>query len=306
MKAFATAMAALSAIAAAFAQQPQPAAPTPPPATDIWLARLHPASIEFPINITAHPGYDNQPSFTADGKAILFTRRDGEQTDIYAYDFTSRSSSVTRVTNTPESEYSPTIAPDGGISVIRVEGDGTQRLWEFARDGGSPRLLLTDVKPVGYHAWSDERLLALFVLGTPNTLQLADTRTGKAAVIARRIGRSMHRIPGRTTISVLHTENDGGRWIKEFDVKSRELKRLVRVETPGDGDYAWTPDGSILMVDKDRLLRWRPDVAGWQEVANLRSHELEGVTRIAVSPDGKWIAMVAPDAVTEAPSHREH
>ena len=47
-----------------------------------------------------------------------------------------RVGSTTRVTNTPESEYSPTVTPDGAhISVIRVEADGTQRLWRFTIDG---------------------------------------------------------------------------------------------------------------------------------------------------------------------------
>ena len=46
--------------------------------------------------------------------------------------------------------------------------------------------MLADVKPVGYHAWADDHTLALFVLGQPATLQLADTRTGKAESPAAR------------------------------------------------------------------------------------------------------------------------
>ena len=286
------------------AEQPKPA-PVPaqaPPGTDIWLARLSPGgAITQPINLTNRAGYDNQPSFTPDGKAILFTRRDGEQTDIYAYDFTSRTSDVTRITNTPESEYSPTVTPDGaGISVIRVETDGTQRLWRFTRDGQSPQLVLTNVKPVGYHAWGPGGVLALFVLGNPNTLQIADSRTGRATVVAERIGRSIHRIPGRETISVLHVEGNT-RMIKELDLSSRTLRPLVRALETTDGDYAWTPDGSILMSDKDNLMRWSSTRTGhgqgeeWTPVANLVGLGLAGVTRVAVSPDGRWLAMVLPD-----------
>jgi hypothetical protein len=58
-----------------------------------------------------------------------------------------------------------------------------------------------NVKPVGYHAWADDHTLALFVLGQPATLQIADTRTGTARVIARDIGRSIQRIPGSTPVS---------------------------------------------------------------------------------------------------------
>jgi hypothetical protein len=287
----------VSAPAGGAVQQPPraPVGTSAPPDTDVWLARLGPdGAITQPINITDRKGYDNQPSFTPDGKAILFTRRDGEQTDIYTYDFTSRSSLPTPVTNTPESEYSPTVTPDGaGISVIRVEADGSQRLWRFTRDGQSPQLVLANVKPVGYHAWGPGGTLALFVLGNPNTLQVADTRTGRATIVAQRIGRSLHRIPGRGTISVLHSEGDV-RWIKALDIGTRTLTPIVRAIESADGDYAWTPDGAILMSDGQRLMRSSGD-GQWQAAADLSALGLEGVSRLAVSPDGRWLAMVVPE-----------
>src|SRR4051794_23138218 len=112
--------------------------PAPPPDTDIWLASLAlrgTPAVSHASNITASPGYDNQPSFTPDGAAILFTsNRGGSQTDIYRYEIAS--GATTRVTNTPESEYSPTVTPDGAhVSVVRVESDGTQRLWRFTIAG---------------------------------------------------------------------------------------------------------------------------------------------------------------------------
>jgi Tol biopolymer transport system component len=262
--------------------------------TDIWLARLTAARLEEPINITARAGYDNQPSFTPDGTGILFTRRDGDQTDIYLYDFTSRSSAAAPVTRTPESEYSPTVTPDGeGISVIRVEADTTQRLWRFDREGQNPQLVLRDVKPVGYHAWGPDGLLALFVLGEPNTLQVADSRTGRSRIVARGIGRSIHRIPGRDTISVLHVEGNT-RTIKELDAKTRRLAPIVRAIDSAEGDYAWTPDGAILMSDEKRLMRWTQG-REWTEFADLAALGLAGASRMAVSPDGKWLALVVPD-----------
>src|SRR5262245_9489234 len=89
--------------------------PAPPPDTEIFLATLTTTgaqtTIVRPVNITNSPGYDNQPSFTPDGRSVLFTSiRGGTQTDIYRYDITPRT--VTRVTETPESEYSPTVTPD--------------------------------------------------------------------------------------------------------------------------------------------------------------------------------------------------
>jgi Tol biopolymer transport system component len=112
----------------------QAPASAPPPDTDIFLAsfsaRAQPA-VSRAVNITHTPGYDNQPSFTPDGAAILFTsNRGGTQTDIYRYEIATETTA--RLTNTPEGEYSPTVTPDGQhISAIRVEADSTQRLWQF-------------------------------------------------------------------------------------------------------------------------------------------------------------------------------
>lgn len=52
--------------------------------------------------------------------------------------------------NAPESECSPAVTPYGDpISRVRVEADGTQRLWRL-NDGKQPELVLADVKAVDY------------------------------------------------------------------------------------------------------------------------------------------------------------
>ncbi|MCG8556033.1 MAG: hypothetical protein MJD61_12215, partial [Proteobacteria bacterium] len=170
-----------------------------PPSTDIVLVAMHNDQIALPhdqlINLTDRDGYDNQPFFTPDGKALLYTSARDGQTEIYRITLATRTPE--RVTETPESEYSPTMLPNGdGFSTIRVEADGTQRLWRFDLNGENPALVLDAVKPVGYHAWADGHTLALFVLGDPPTLQQADTRTGRADTLAYGIGRSIHRVPG--------------------------------------------------------------------------------------------------------------
>src|SRR5262245_65048568 len=133
--------------------------------TDIFLAPLSMQGgrpvVGPAVNITNVPSYDNQPSFTPDSRAFLFTsNRQGGQTDIYRYDLASKT--TTRITSTPESEYSPTVMPGGNrFSVIRVEKDSTQRLWSFTLSGTDPQVILPALKPVGYHAWLDADHLAL-------------------------------------------------------------------------------------------------------------------------------------------------
>ena len=276
---------------------------TAPPDTEIYLASLSMPGGQFtvgpPVNITGNPGYDNQPSFAPDGRSVLFTSiRGGTQTDIYRYDIAA--GRIGRVTNTPESEYSPTVTPDGAhISVIRVEADGTQRLWRFTIDGMQPELVLADLKPVGYHAWADDHTLALFVLGQPATLQIADTRTGKADSFVPGINRSIQRIPGGRTISFVQRIPSGEQGgtptlkISELDPASRRVTPLVNaVAGAKEADCAWTPDGMLLMADKDVLYGWRRGQADWIRLADLATLGLRGVSRLAVSPNGDRIALV--------------
>src|SRR5262249_43107535 len=158
-------------------------------------------------------GYDNQPSFTPDGKSILFTSTHADgQSDIYRYDLATKRTS--QVTHTAESEYSPTVMPDGKrFSVIRVERDSAQRLWSFALDGSDPRVIVPSLKPVGYHAWLDDGTLAMFVLGSPNALVHGDPTTGRVDTLARRIGRSLAAIPGAHAFSYSQTL-DSATWLE--------------------------------------------------------------------------------------------
>ncbi len=245
-------------------------------------------------NVTDHPGYDNQPTFLSGG-GFLFTRQDGEHTDIWRWD--PNTDQVTPVTRTePESEYSATPMPSGdGFSAVRVEADSTQRLWRFGMDGTAPSVLLPDVAPVGYHAWFDTDTLALFVLGDPATLRLATVSGGNAQIVATDIGRSLQPVPGRHAVSFVQHDEEGATRIRIWDLDRGDAEDYA----PGldGGDYhAWTPAGVLLQASGSTLYRWDTASPGWQPVA-----ELDGVTlsRLAVSPDGRWIALVADAAGQE-------
>jgi dipeptidyl aminopeptidase/acylaminoacyl peptidase len=255
-------------------------------------------SLEALRNVTPQPvaterGYDNQPFYTPDGTRLLFTaNRDGKQTDIYEFDRKTRRTRA--LTTTPEGEYSATVTPDGkGISVIRVEADATQRLWRFDLDGRNPQVVLTEIKPVGYHAWIDADQLALFVLGKPSTLQHARVSTGKASVVAQSIGRSLHRIPNTATISFVHTEAPKDVWVKQFDPATGAIKPLVRVvDGNNERDVTWMPNGTLLMSSGTKVFAWRQGDKEWREVVDIAAHKLGAVTRMAVAPDGRALAIV--------------
>jgi hypothetical protein len=289
----------------------------PPPAvvvqggSDIWVAPLSgdgapELRLGEAANLTARPDrYDNQPQFLAGGDALLYTAGDAEgRTDIHRLDADGRSEQLTR---TPvESEFSPTPLPDGGFAVIRVEADGTQRLWRFEADGTDPTLLLPDLAPVGYQGWIDAHRVALFVLGDPATLRVAHVGTGEVELVFEGIGSSVQAIPGRRAVSFVEVDGEGD-WIREYDGDSGQTARIVRLPEGAGGDHAWTPGGTLLVTAGARVLAHYPGAtaeATAQATAESTAESTEwtevgapgpdGVTwsRIAVSPHGTLVALV--------------
>ena len=289
-------------------QSPPQTSPAPaaaaqtPPNTEIYLARIlhHGDSLVLtpPQNVTRRPGYDNQPSFLIDASGFLYTAiGDDGQADIWRYDIVTRRR--TRLTNTPESEYSPTVMPGGTrFSVVRVERDSTQRLWSFALDGSDPQLVLRVLKPVGYHAWLDAFRLAAYVLGTPSTLHVIRRDGSGDEERARDIGRALQRIPGQQWYSFTQRDSTKALWIMAQPFEGGDVSQLVR--TPPDNEfYVWAPDGTLFSASHGSLVRWN-GVSGegseWIPVASLEAAKVKNVTRLAVSPDGKWLAFVAEPA----------
>ena len=280
-----------------------------PPDTEVFLARLAIDGSRIVVsaaeNISNSPGYDNQPSFTRDGGGVFFTSARGgapqgataAQMDIYRYDVATKG--VTQVTSTPESEYSATVMPDGQhISVIRVEADKTQRLWKFPLSGGAPSLVLTDVKPVGYHAWLDANTVAMFVLGEPATLQVGDLRSGKAEIVAKDIGRSLQPVPGGG-VSYVQRATEGDRrtmtlWMLTVKDGVNSTSALTPLAPGATEEFVvWMPDRTVLMASGGKLYGWRQGDAAWREVADLAALGLPNVSRLAVSPKGDRLALVA-------------
>ncbi len=268
------------------------------PATEIFLAPLtlsgDRVSVGRPVNVTNNPGYDNQPQFLPDSSGFLFSsNRDGRQTDIYRYDINEKR--IVQVTRTGDNEYSPTMTPDG-MTFTTIRG-AEQKLWRFMMDGTDGGLAAAHMGLIGYHVWISPSRIATFILGAqrePNTLQVLDLRTGAADTVERSIGRSLLMRPGRGTVSFVH-KPQGQPWvIKELDPATRQMTTLVET-LEGSEDLAWTPDGRIMMGQQGKLFVWQPG-GQWREVADLSRRGVANISRLTVSPDGRWIAIVSQAA----------
>lgn len=283
-----------------------------PPNSEVMLATLDIAhkKVGIPLNISNHPGYDNQPAFLLDGSGLYFVSDRTGSTDVYLYDI--KTSKVAQVTNTVEGEFSPTPLADGnGFSVIRVATPNAQGadstnppVWRYNNDG-TPGEKILDILGVGYHAWFDDDHLALFVVGdeekkTPHTLVLADRNTNETILLSEAPGRQLGRTPDGKRVSFVDRSNPN-HWVVAA-IAPGETHATILVDTPqGDSnekeqdrseDYCWLPDGSLMMAKGNFLLRWSGKQGeGFQTFAEIEG--LDGdIKRLAVSKDGKYIAVV--------------
>jgi hypothetical protein len=183
--------------------------------------------------------------------------------------------------------------PSGdAISVIRVERDSAQRLWSVPLNGSAGVPIFENIKPVGYHTWANDTLLALFVLGSPNTLQLANTKTGRGDTIVTSIGRSLHTTRDGS-VSFVHKVSADEWWLTLVDPRTKQTRRLVRMPRRVE-DYAWTPDGIVLAGEGSVLKSFDPQRGGeWVVVGDLTPYGMTSITRLSVSPRGDAVAVVA-------------
>lgn len=242
-------------------------------------------------------GYNNQPRFFSDSELYITCQSPyEEQTDIYLLDFKTKKKY--QVTETLEAEYSPTLMPDGfNFSAVRTEGGGVQRLWQFPVDrlsDGRPVLKYTE--NVGYHHWINSRRLALFLVDEPNYLAIANVATDEIKRYVSNIGRCFYTNPTNGKLAFVHKVSNRTWYIKEMDVYSTSGQSdIVTTTLPNGEDFVITRNGTYLMGRGSKLYKYHPvkdGDKGWREVLDMRTYGIRNIRRLALSEDGRKLAMV--------------
>jgi hypothetical protein len=269
------------------------AAAQSPPASLLYLADLdlEAGRINGLQRIGPVEGYSNQPHFLPGGDLLFTGIYADNQADTYRY--LSDQVRVQRLTYTQEGEYSPTLMPGGRhFSVVRVAWDGKQRLWSFPTEKGFPELILPTIEPVGYHLWLDKHRLALFILDEPDPyLAVVDRRDPREQFVFDRVGRCFAMIPNRDAFSAVLKPEDGPWRIVAIDSATLEPRPLIDT-LPHSEDYAWAPNGDLLMGSENKLYRADLNTGKWRQLADLSDQSVADITRIAISHNGRKIAFV--------------
>jgi len=272
------------------------------PNTDIWLFRLKKEKekivIEKGENITHRDGYDNQPSFSPDGKRIYYVSVGADkQADIYVYGVGSKKS--VKLTNTKESEYSPTLSGDEKkMHCVAVLQDSSQVIIPFDLKDGK---ILKDPYPafssnrisqfdsVGYFTFLNEDTVLYYKLTKPYTLRARSLSTGDDVRIADNPVRGFKKI---SRCEFVFGIKDADR--VDFYKYHAVLKKAVfYCSYPSlSEDIIWHPQWGLMKSEKTELLRYDEAQKKWIPVFDLSQYGVSKIARFTFDEQNKKLLVV--------------
>lgn len=210
-----------------------------------------------PLNLTSFHGYNNQPSFHANGSQVDYVSiREDKQADIYRYDF--KVHQTQRITNTTTyKEYSPRWSADEkSFTVVRVEpDDSTQYLWRYNADG-TPAQQLSKANPVGYYTPFNKNYFGLFVLNKKGgDLYILDSK-GRVRKVDENIGRCLLPIHNKETDTTFYYVSKKPYPDSNYHIMQctpRGKIRQVGIFPKGIEDFCIGPNGMLCFGYEHKL-----------------------------------------------------
>lgn len=265
------------------------------PETDIWLFKVEKKEGKYnftkPFNVTHRVGYDNQPTFSVDGKSILYVCIDStNQADIYQYNISKK----TRVnlTKSDVSEYSPTILPNGvGFSSVVVEKDSTQRIWQFNMDGTFKTIVHENTDSVGYHTWLNADTVLYYKLTEPHSLRALDLKTNKDVWICNHPTRAF-KITGNSSQFIYAIKDSTS---TQFRIYNPTLKQsTIYTSYPSiNEDFIWHPELGLIKSEGSDLLKYNEQSKSWDVLFSFSSLGINKITRFVFDLKTKQLALVS-------------
>jgi len=168
-----------------------------------------------------------------------------------------------------------------------------QRLYSYDREVKTSTELIKDLQ-VAYYTFHDDKTIVASVLsGDKLDLVISNLQTKKTDTILLNSGRSIQNIPDSNSISYTAVNEEKNQDIYMLQMSDYESFFVCQLPV-GVQDYTWLNDSQILIGSGNKLYVYDTFLnSEWKQVADLSEYNIKDITRLAVSPDGKKLALVA-------------
>jgi hypothetical protein len=205
-----------------------------------------------PVSLmTAERAHDYYPTFSPDGRMVLFASNRGGAFNLYLLLLTS--DILTRLADGPGEISSSAFSADGSLIAFASSVDGQPAdLWLMSREDRNPRLLYDGTGNIASPAWSPNGGSIAFVMSQPET-------------------------PGMYEVYIL-------------DVVSGQVSSVTNGRLVGaGGSVDWSPDGRFLVFfagspGNNEIIRYEIPTGEFLQLTSGGNNAAP-----AFSPDGEWI-----------------
>jgi len=179
------------------------------------------------------------------------------------------------------------------------------RVW--LRDVAGKETALTETSDAGYFTRFDDKTWALFMNDKQRRIVIYDAKTKALDTMSLGAMTAPFRVPGKRAVTFVAVEpfpapeGEAAKtasprkiYLRRLDLDTRQVTTLAEIPFATSGSHVWTSRGTLLMASGHTIYEWNPaHPEDWRKAIEIYHPELQGLTRIAISPRGDRIALVS-------------
>jgi WD40-like Beta Propeller Repeat len=263
------------------------------PNTDVWLFKIETDktgaySLKEPLNISNREGYDNQPSFSNDGKKVYYVSvREDKQADIYAYDLKTKT--TVQITKSKESEYSPVMTEKGHfLNSVVVEADSAQCIHYIPIVEALAEKKI-EVDSVGYYCFLNSDTVVYYKLTEPHSLRYYVNSSKEDKWLGNSPIRGFKAVNRHQLVYGLKDSLKVEFYLYDFLLH----KATKYCEYPSfNEDIWWHNKWGLLKSEETKILRYDASKSNWLLLFDLSSFGIKKITRISFDSKNSCLVIV--------------